>query len=329
MRRWLAILVVIGCLLTCFSLSAAAEEEEPPKLIALTFDDGPGPHTRRLLEELKARDAKVTFFILGCNAESYPETLQQAYQDGHQIANHTYSHNLLTDRSDQQIQQQIIQTEQILDQVCGEGTTYLFRPPFGEYSDRILKLTDAPVISWAVDPLDWKCQNAQKVADCIVQNAFDGAIVLSHDIYSTTVDGVVMAVDRLKQEGYEFVTVNELFRRRGVEMKSGKVYYRCRPTGILLPEIAQPVITTQTATGGVQIAMSTDDGAKIYYTTDGTMPTLQSAVYQAPFTVSKTCTIRAVAAYQFNGSRSDAAQAEIKIPPATASVSPADEQASK
>ena len=310
MRRWLAILVLVGCVLTCLPLPAAAEEV---KMIALTFDDGPGPYTQRLLEELKKRNAKATFFILGCNAETYPETLKQAYLDGHLIANHTYSHNLLTDRSDEQIAQQIAQTEQILNQVCGEGTHYLFRPPFGEYSEHILKLSNCPVISWSVDPLDWKCQNAQTVANRIVENAYDGAVVLSHDIYSTTVDGVIMAIDQLMAEGYEFVTVNELFRRRGVEMKSGKVYYRCRPTGIQLPGISEPVITTQTATGGIQIAMSADDNAKIYYTTDGSTPSPQSQIYDRPFTVSTTCTIRAVAAYQINGSRSNTVQADISV----------------
>lgn len=310
MRRWLAILGFVGLLLVSLPLPAAAEDG---KMIALTFDDGPGPYTQQLLEELKKRDAKVTFFILGCNAESYPETLQQAYLDGHQIANHTYSHNLLTARSDEQIASQITQTEQILNQVCGEGTSYLFRPPFGEYTERILRLSNGPVISWSVDPLDWKCKNAQTVANRIVENAYDGAVVLSHDIYSTTVDGVVMAIDRLMEEGYEFVTVNELFRRRGVEMKSGTVYYRCRPTGIQLPGISEPIITTQTATGGIEISMSADDNAKIYYTTDGSTPSPQSQIYDKPFTVLQTCTIRAVAAYQFNGSRSNTVQADISV----------------
>lgn len=312
MRRWFAIILVIGCLCGMLPQSMAAQEE--PKLIALTFDDGPGRDTGRLLEALKQRHAKATFFILGCNAETYPETLQQAYQDGHQIGNHTYSHKLLTDRSEEQVRQQLVQTEEILNQVCGQGTTYLFRPPFGECSEQIQKLADVPVISWTVDPLDWKCLDAKKVADSIVENAFDGAIVLSHDIYSSTVDGVINAIDRLQAEGYEFVTVNELFRRRGVAMKSGKVYSRCRPTGVLLPGIAEPVITTQTATGGAQIAITSDGAAKIYYTTDGTLPTAQSALYTEPFTVSSSCTVRAVAVYQFNGSRSDPAQVEIKIP---------------
>ncbi len=311
MRRWLAIFLVIGCFCGILPPSAAAQEE--PKLIALTFDDGPGPDTGRLLDALQQRHAKATFFILGCNAETYPETLQRAYQEGHQIGNHTYSHKLLPDRSEAQIRQQLAKTEEILNQVCGQGTVYLFRPPFGEYSEQILKLADVPVISWAVDPLDWKCLDAKKVADSIVKNAFDGAIVLSHDIYPSTVDGVIDAIDRLQSEGYEFVTVNELFRRRGVAMKSGKVYSRCRPTGILLPELAEPVITAQTATDGVQIAITADGSAEIYYTTDGTLPTAQSQVYTAPFTVSSSCTIRAVAAYQFNGSRSDPALAEIKI----------------
>ncbi len=315
MRRWLAIVIMIGCLVTSLPVCAAAEEGES-KLIALTFDDGPGPYTRRLLEELDKRNVKVTFFILGCNAESYPETLRQAYLDGHQIGNHTYSHNLLTGRTDSQILEQIQKTEQILNEACGQGTEYLFRPPFGEYSEHMMSLAKCPLICWSVDPLDWKYQDAQRVANKIVSDAYDGAVVLSHDIYSTTVDGVLMAIDRLTEEGYEFVTVNELFRRRGVEMRAGKVYASCPPTGTQLPGISDPVISTLTAGTGIQIAIDADEGATVYYTTDGSIPTPQSEVYEAPFTVSSACVIRAIAAYQFNGSRSKMAQAEITFLPA-------------
>lgn len=189
------------------------------KLIALTFDDGPGPYTRRLLEGLAKRGVKATFFMLGQQAENYDVTAGLVRDAGHQIASHTYDHPQLSKKTDSQVRWQISHTADILNRITGYGTHYLVRPPYGDYNSRVLSLLDNPAILWSVDPLDWKYRNADTVCTNIVNGAHDGAIVLAHDIHSTTVDGVLMAIDKLQAKGYEFVTVNELFRRAASRSK--------------------------------------------------------------------------------------------------------------
>jgi len=213
------------------------------KLIALTFDDGPGPYTRRLLEGLAKRGVKATFFMLGQQAENYDVTAGLVRDAGHQIASHTYDHPQLSKKTDSQVTWQISHTADILNGITGYGTHYLVRPPYGDYNSRVLSLLDNPAILWSVDPLDWKYRNADTVCTNIVEGAFDGAIVLAHDIHSTTVDGVLMAIDKLQAKGYEFVTVNELFRRRGVTLEKGHTYSSCKPTGTDLGPVSVPTVT--------------------------------------------------------------------------------------
>ena len=238
------------------------------KLIALTFDDGPGPYTRRLLEGLAKRGVKATFFMLGQQAENYDVTAGLVRDAGHQIASHTYDHPQLSKKTDSQVRWQISHTADILNRITGYGTHYLVRPPYGDYNSRVLSLLDNPAILWSVDPLDWKYRNADTVCTNIVNGAHDGAIVLAHDIHSTTVDGVLMAIDKLQAKGYEFVTVNELFRRRGVSLEKGHTYSSCKPTGTDLGPVNAPTVTE----AGGKVTITADKGAVIYYTLDGSSP---------------------------------------------------------
>lgn len=320
MKRWIALVTAAVCLAAlAMPLQAAAQQSEGGgKLIALTFDDGPGRYTAKLLDALEERKVKATFFVLGCNAELYPDTVRRAYEQGHQIANHTYSHQVLTGQPDDKVKAEISKTTEILDGICGAGMTYLLRPPCGESNDRILALAGCPAVTWSVDPMDWRDQNAKTVAKRITEAAYDGAVILAHDLYASTVDGVIVAVDALLQEGYEFVTVNELFRRRGVTMKTGTVYGRCRPTGTQLPPISEPAFTVETSTDGVNVTIHADEGTAVYYTTDGTEPNPQSAAYSQPLVLCQPCTLRAVAVYNFNGSRSPTAQMQIQMRPSGA-----------
>lgn len=277
------------------------------KLIALTFDDGPGPYTRRLLEGLAKRGVKATFFMLGQQAENYDVTAGLVRDAGHQIASHTYDHPQLSKKTDSQVTWQISHTADILNGITGYGTHYLVRPPYGDYNSRVLSLLDNPAILWSVDPLDWKYRNADTVCTNIVDGAFDGAIVLAHDIHSTTVDGVLMAIDKLQAKGYEFVTVNELFRRRGVTLEKGHTYSSCKPTGTDLGPVSVPTVTE----AGGQVTISADKGTTIYYTLDGSSPLASGKVYTGPFAAKSGQTVRAVAAYNRNGSVS--AETAVKV----------------
>lgn len=308
-KRWIALFLCLTLLPVC---PVQAQEE---KLIALTFDDGPGPYTGQLLDVLEENRAKATFFVLGCNMERYPDALRRAYDEGHQLANHTYSHEVLTGRTDAQALEQVQKTARLLDEVCGVGAGYVLRPPCGEFNKHLLKELNYPAVLWSVDTMDWRDKDAKLVAKRIVDGAYDGAIILCHDLYHTTVEAVALAVKELGEQGYAFVTVNEMFRRRGVSMKTGVAYNKCRPTGTLLPAVTPPQIVVAPDQNAASVVLSAQEGAKIYYTTDGTTPTAQSHVYDGPILLRRSGTICAVAAYEINGSRSEPVRQAVEVTP--------------
>ena len=188
--------------------------------VALTFDDGPSVYTERLLDILQAHSVKATFFILGSRARIQSETVFRAFQDGHEIGNHTWDHPLLTDLPDEQIQQQIAWTDDLISQIIGEPPVHL-RPPYGGYNDRVLAVSGVPFIFWSIDPLDWRDRDAEIVAARIIASP-PGAIILAHDIHETTVEAVPAVIAALRGRGIRFVTVTKLFAPR--ELLPGAVY---------------------------------------------------------------------------------------------------------
>ncbi len=214
----------------------AANQNGNYKLVALTFDDGPGPYTGRLLDALKQRNAKATFFMLGerlAGSATYRGYLKRMVDEGHQIANHSYSHPEMTSLSSASIANQLNNTRQYL-AAAGGNQTYYVRPPYGSYNSTVGSLAGAPLILWSVDPEDWKYRNTATVYNNVMNYAGDGDIILLHDIYSTSVDGAIRVIDALQAKGYEFVTVSELLRRRGITPTNGKAYYSAPNKGINL-----------------------------------------------------------------------------------------------
>ena len=306
MKRVLSLVLAILLVITMLPMQASAAKGS--KLIALTFDDGPDTKdTPRLLDGLKEKGVKVTFFMQGQFAQSATGLVARAYAEGHEIGSHSWDHPNLAELSWAEVERQFERSYAVFDKICGTGSEYLIRPPYGITNDTIRANIDAPLIHWSVDTRDWESLNAYSVRDAILNESYDGAIVLLHDIHSTSVDGVLMAIDTLKARGFEFVTVSELFRRRGVEMKDGERYYECKPNGTDLGPIATPKITYTTDKVTMEITITADTDAPIYYTTDGSTPNNNSKVYTGPFTVDYPCDIKAVAAYNMNGSRSDTA----------------------
>lgn len=203
--------------------------EEPPKLVALTFDDGPKPRTTlRLLEGLDQRGVKATFFLIGAQAEAYPELVEQMARSGHQIGIHTYDHVFLTGLNQADFDAQVGRTRQVLTDLLGEAD-FPLRPPYGAVDDGVKRRANAPLILWSVDPEDWSDRNTQRVVAHIVSNVQDGDIILLHDIYPESVDAALQVIDQLHRAGYAFVTVDELFAARGEELEPGAVYRRCPP----------------------------------------------------------------------------------------------------
>lgn len=236
-KRFLALAAALALCLALFPTVGFAAQNGP-KLVALTFDDGPSTkYTPILLDGLSQRSAKVTFFVMG-NSLTDPhgniiaqnaEIVRRAYDEGHQIASHSYSHPWLTRLSDAQIRHEAEKSFAALDAVLGEGE-WLFRPPYGDgaNSTRIRNLVGAPFITWSVDPTGGVYPaSEEKLYSGIINTVSDGSIILLHDMHGmANVNAALRAIDTLRAKGYEFVTVNELFRLRGVTPAVGYTYSR-------------------------------------------------------------------------------------------------------
>lgn len=208
---FLAIMCLIGYFRQNFTPTIGrAFKEQDSKKIALTFDDGPHPYyTEQLLKGLKERDAKATFFITGQNVEAYPEIVSEIYKNGHLIGNHTYSHIQLTSGNAEKFKKEIIKTNEVIKEVTGEDTIYV-RPPYGCWNKEFEKELNMFPVLWTIDPLDWCSSNVSCIVNTVCAKAGENDIILMHDQYKTTVTAALEIVDRLKEEGYEFVTVDEL-----------------------------------------------------------------------------------------------------------------------
>lgn len=185
--------------------------------IAITFDDGPSAQlTPRLLDALKERGIKATFFVVGRNVAEYPDIVRRMDDEGHEIANHSWSHPALTQMGAESVRKQIENTNYAIEKITGKRPT-LVRPPYGATSSvlnkRFTEQYGLKVILWSVDPLDWKYRNANRVYNSIVQNTQPGSIILAHDIHATTVAAMPQTLDTLLARGYKFVTVSELISR--------------------------------------------------------------------------------------------------------------------
>lgn len=186
-----------------------ANGTEHPK-VALTFDDGPNStYTPRLLEGLRKRNIHATFFLMGKNIVGKEDLVLQMSQDGHLIGNHTYNHVELNKISKEAAQNEIFQTNERIHKITRAYPEFL-RPPYGAWQKNLdLYVTMFPVL-WDIDTLDWKSKNVSSILQIISSEVEDGAIILMHDAYESSVEAALKAVDLLTEKGYEFVTVDKL-----------------------------------------------------------------------------------------------------------------------
>ncbi len=162
---------------------------------------------------MKERGIKATFFVVGQNAAEYPDILRRMASEGHEIANHSWSHPALTKLGAESFRKQIENTSDTIARLTGKRPG-LMRPPYGATSSalnkRISEEYGLKVILWSVDPMDWRYRNSNRVYNYIVQNTQPGSIILTHDIHPTTVAAMPETLDALSGKGYKFATVSEL-----------------------------------------------------------------------------------------------------------------------
>jgi peptidoglycan-N-acetylglucosamine deacetylase len=224
------------------------------KKLAITFDDGPDPRwTPKILDILKEKNAPATFFVIGTDANQWPEILKREYAEGHDIGNHTYTHPSWDEVSNTQIRWELNLTERLIESTLGVKSI-LFRPPYGidhqpEYAEEVAHLPTAQdmgylIIGQKIDPHDWKQKNgkqvsAQEILDNVIQEADSGNIILFHDgggDRSETLKALPQVIDALRGSGYQFVSVEDLIGKTRAQVMlplSAEEQFEARADGFI------------------------------------------------------------------------------------------------
>lgn len=223
------VLAIALAAVTCLAgqTVAAAQQQEPDysevahgdpatNLVALTFDAGTegGGAAPRILDLLRERGLHVTFFLAGQWVDHNPELAQQMLADGHELANHSYSHPDLTHLSDSQIVYELDYTDQVVSDVTGVHTRPYFRPPFGARNRHVLDVAAATgfrSIYWSLDSGDWLPRaSAAAVAGKILTYAEPGDIVVEHVGADASADALPVILDEFDQRGWQVGTVSQV-----------------------------------------------------------------------------------------------------------------------
>nr|MBQ8252801.1 polysaccharide deacetylase family protein [Lachnospiraceae bacterium] len=232
-RKWLLFLALADCILLILwyrGLFGTAENtaqassgkslnrkeisqnsvEAEGKKIALTFDDGPNDlYTEPLLDGLKERNVKATFFLIGNEVLEKPEITRRIAEEGHMIGNHSFYHVDLSKLSEEEARMQIERTNEVIYEVTGQYPQ-LIRPPFGKLHPRLVCDPPMAEVLWTIDSRDWELDDVGTVVMNVLPKAEDNAIILMHDASATSVAAALSIVDSLLKEGYTFVTLDEI-----------------------------------------------------------------------------------------------------------------------
>jgi peptidoglycan/xylan/chitin deacetylase (PgdA/CDA1 family) len=185
------------------------------KQVCITFDDGPSPViTPRILELLRAAKVRATFFVVGTQARAHPELLRAIAAGGHEIANHTYSHDDMTRKTPAEVQQELLRTQVIVEDVTGQRTRF-FRPPGGRRNSEVRNAAAAlgyRIVLWSANIGKCAGMSPQKGVARLLQDIGPGAIILLHNGPDETVDVLPGLLSALKQRRYAFATVSEALK---------------------------------------------------------------------------------------------------------------------
>ncbi|RME18948.1 MAG: polysaccharide deacetylase family protein [Alphaproteobacteria bacterium] len=188
------------------------------RVVALTFDDGPHPvHTPQLLDMLKARRIRATFYVIGRNVARYPDIVKRMVDEGHEIGNHTWRHPFLSKLGKASVLRELDRTSEAIYKAV-QRIPVTMRPPYGAMTrsqrQMVAAERDMPTILWSVDPEDWRRPGSDVVARRILSGAAPGAIILSHDIHGPTIRAMPATLDGLRAQGFRFQTVSMILGHR-------------------------------------------------------------------------------------------------------------------
>ena len=224
---WVLVCVLLlELMVACSGISvqevAAADSTYPDKTIALTFDDGPSEYTDRILDTLIENGCKATFFVVGSQISSYPQTLLRASSQGCEILGHSWDHEHLESLTETELRQNLQDTNDAIFDLLGVQPKK-YRPPYGEVGGSIVNVSremDLAIINWSVNPRDWENENADMIYEGIMTYVTSGSIILCHDIIGATADAMERVIPELVSRGYTLATVSELLG----ETEAGSIY---------------------------------------------------------------------------------------------------------
>ncbi len=231
MKRMMIFLVLLmGLTVPAWAESPEEQEQQPAGYVALTFDDGPsGALTQQLLDGLRDRGARATFFLCGYRVDQYPELMDRYATEGHELGVHSTVHTDLTKLSPEEVHKDMQNTAQPILDATGSRPVVM-RPPGGAYDDTVQQEAGSEgmsIILWSVDPRDWASHDASAVLHTMARST-NGDIILMHDMSKSSVQAALELVDTMQEKGYCFVTVSELAALTGTELVPGAVYKHFR-----------------------------------------------------------------------------------------------------
>ena len=205
------------------------------KRVAITFDDAPASTLERLISVFASYNEEnpdcPAFASLFCNGiriqSSTMHSLTSAYAIGWELGNHGYTHHDFNKFTFFKAEEEIEKTDKLLCKIDGKRR-HLFRPPFGNLDKAVQAKLEMPIIYWTIDTLDWTCTPVEEIENKVLNNVFDGAIILMHDGYENTVQAVKRLLPALKERGYQCVSISQMAKAQKQTLFNGKGYIRIR-----------------------------------------------------------------------------------------------------
>ena len=202
------------------------------RIVALTFDDGPGANTERILDILEYHDVVATFCVVGNRISRHESTLTRTFEAGHEIVGHSWNHARFTQLSRASIRDQLVRTNNEIYRVLGVVPTF-HRPPYGLMNNAVVELSeelDMAILMWSVDPRDWEYDaTPERLYEHIMEYIFDGSILLFHDIHDVTVYAIEKIVPSLLEQGFVFMTASELLSHSEYPIEGGSIFRYAMP----------------------------------------------------------------------------------------------------
>lgn len=193
------------------------------KHVAITFDDGPSNYTINLSKILINNKAHATFFFLGRSLESQADAVKEVFKAGHEIGYHSYNHTNLKRQTTEQISSEFRESNEILKSIIGTEFS-LTRPPYGSINNSIKAALDTPFILWSIDTNDWRYRDCEYLYNYVLENIYDGAIILFHDTHKTSIEAIEKILPELYCQGYQVVTVSELANIKNTTLEKHVAY---------------------------------------------------------------------------------------------------------